>query len=260
MEKLGKIFMGAAVAIAAMGQAQAINIDSWTGEGSYGTLGADGVVGLAPVTGTTQYGWVSTSNGIEGLGLDGIGGSGSATTGSKITSNLFSASAGDSLEFFFNYVTSDGAGFADYGWARLLNEDMSQAALLFTARTTPGGDTVPGFGMPTPEATLSPNSTPIIAGGPAWSPLATDSGDCWSTGCGYTGWIQANYNIATTGNYFLEIGAVNWDDSAYQTGMAFDGATIGGVDISVPVSEPGILALLAMGVVGLFSSRRRLAK
>jgi hypothetical protein len=32
---------------------------------------------------------------------------------------MFAATAGTALNFYFNYVTSDGAGFADYGWAEL---------------------------------------------------------------------------------------------------------------------------------------------
>lgn len=252
----------------------AISISGWDGVGSFGVSGADGVVTLSPFPGSTQYGWVSTEDGQSGVGLTDVGGDGEPTTGSVITSKGFSASSGASLQFFFNYVTSDGAGYADYAWARLLNEDKSEAALLFTARTTPGGNTVPGFAMPDPAASLDPGNVSIIAGGPVWSPLGSDSGECYDDGCGYTGWVKASYQIAAGANYFLELGVTNWNDSAYQSGLAFDGATIGGVEIDDPVNggpgngdpgngdpvavaEPGTVALLALGLAGIVSVRRR---
>jgi hypothetical protein len=235
--------------------AQAIVISSWSGVGNYGSLGADGVV-TAPPSGDAQYGWVSTAQGIGSVGL----GLGSETNGSVITSPLFSAGAGDLLEFYFNFVTSDGAGYADYGWAKLLDNANNDYALLFTARTTPGGDTVPGFGMPALNATLDPASTPIIPGGPVWAPLGGSSGGCYSTGCGYTDWIKASFAIADAGLYALQIGVVNWGDTAYNTGMAFDGATIAGGDIGnggTPVPEPAAMLLMGTGIAGLIATRRK---
>ncbi|GGD49935.1 NF038132 family protein [Lacimicrobium alkaliphilum] len=256
-----KIAAFAMASMLAAAPASAILLTGWTGVGNSGTLGADGDVTLSPF-GDSQYGYVTTAGGVNGVGLPGVGGTGSATDGSVITSPIFAAEAGDALEFYFNYVTSDGAGFADYAWARLLDADSNEIALLFTARTRDdGGDTVPGFGMPAPVASLTPGSTPIITddeGGPDWSALGSDSGSCWSTGCGYTGWIQAAYNIGAAGNYRLEMGVVNWTDSDYDSGMAFDGATIGGQVIGEPteVPAPAPLALLGLGLISLWLSRR----
>lgn len=229
---------------------------SWSCAGSCGVSGANGVVGLAP-TGGTQYGWISTNNGVSGVALPGVGGSGNATTGSILRSNLFTANMNELLNFSFNFVTSDGAGFADYAWARLLDATSNQVALLFTARTAASGSIVPGFSMPVPSVTLDPTNVPIIGGGPAWAPLGSDSGTCYSGGCGYTGWIKSSYALQATGTYQLEFGVTNWIDSSYHTGMAIDGVTINGRDITNPVSAPASLGMLGLGLVGLALRRRR---
>ncbi|GGO68497.1 NF038132 family protein [Bowmanella pacifica] len=236
------------------GQASASLMTGWTGQGNFGGTAGDGDITTSP-HGSAQFGYVSTNNGVSGVGLPGVGGTGTPQDGSVALSPLFAAGAGDSLEFFFNYVTSDGAGYADYAWARLLDSSMNQVALLFTARTAETGDTVPGFDMPAPEATLDPTSTPIIGGGPLWSVLGSDSGDCFDDGCGYTGWIKASYNIANAGNYYLQMGVVNWDDNSYDSAMAFDGATVGGNVIGVPVPAP--LALMGLGLLALGFARKR---
>ncbi len=263
MKKLSLVLV-TSVAVAAFcftGEAKAALFDAgipagWTCVGNCGTLGANGVVTLAP-SGGSQYGWVSSEGGLSNSGL----GIGSETNGSVLQSSLFSANAGDPLDFQFNFVTSDGAGYADYAWSRLLDSSANEVALLFTARTTPAGNSVPGFGMPVIAATINPAMVTIIPGGPSWSPLGGSSGACYSTGCGYTDWTQSTYNIAASGNYILEFGVVNWVDQSYDTGLAFDGIMVGGVPIggggNPVVPEPATMALLGSGLLGFVGLRRK---
>jgi PEP-CTERM motif len=234
----------------------------WTCSGNCGSSGADGVVTLSP-TGNGSYQWASTNNGIDGVGVLPTGAIGTETNGSTLATSVFSVSAGTPLSFYFNYVTSDGAGFSDYAWAELFNSSKTPVALLFTARTEPTGSIVPGTGLPNPLATLHPGSVPIIGGGPSWSPLGPSSGTCFDAGCGYTGWVNSSYVIPNAGNYYLEIGVTNWDDTLFDSGLAVDGVTIGGVPITpsgpppTTTPEPGTLALVSLGLAGLVARTRK---
>jgi hypothetical protein len=242
----------------------------WTTVGTAGTLGANGVVSLAP-GGGSAYGYVSTA----GSSVFGIGyGLGSEQNGSTLTSQAFTASAGTPLQFSFNFVTSDG-GNSDYAYANLvaITGDSQPSiggtiGVLFDARAEPSGTIAPGVGLPTPLATLTPSSVPIIPGGPSWAPLGSSSGQCYDAGCGFTGWIQSTYDIAAAGTYELQFGVTNWLNTGYDTGLAFDGITVGGAPIvsagGGPMSAPEIdpasaasgLTLLLGGLVVLGGRRQ----
>lgn len=227
----------------------------YTYTGNAGTDGADGVVTLSPY-GSSAYMYISTNGGASGVGALPTGTLGSETNGTLLTSPVFSANAGDHLKFYFNYVTSDGAGYADYAWAAVENKGTSAWTYLVTARTEPTGSIIPGTGMPAVSGTLTPSSVPIIAGGPTWSELGSSSGSCFAGGCGYTGWVLSDYIIPTAGNYELDFGTVNWSDTGWDSGLAIDGATIAGKPIS-GVPEPATMLLLGLGLIGLAGVRRK---
>jgi hypothetical protein len=228
------------------------------GDSNCGTLGADGNVTASPQGG--EYGYVVTAPGVTNNGDLNIGiGDEGETNSSVANSPTFSAGTSTDLKFYFNYITSDGAQFTEYAWVQLINAVTAETTILFTARTTTSGDTVPGNGLPglAPGVTLTPASTAIIPGATNWSPLGEFSGECFSTGCGSTGWIAMDYEIPTPGNYYLQFGVVNWLDESYDTGLAFDGITINGVPIDPTVPEPATLALAGLALAGLAATRRR---
>jgi hypothetical protein len=212
------------------------------------------------VTGAAE--WISTNNGVATAGY----GLGSETNGTTLTTGLFSANANSHLDYNFNYVTSDGAqqtNYADYAWVQLFDSSNNLVATLLTARTQPTGNIIPGFGLPAIDATLTPAAVPIIAGAPTWSPLgATWSNTCFGPGCGYTGWVNSQYTIASAGSYYLVFGVVNWIDEYYDSGLAFNGVKIDGKPIDVGNTPlPAALPLFASGLGGLgFLALRRKRK
>jgi len=236
--------------------AAAIDLTGWQcmPSASCGTQNVQGTNDPVTVPPTEPYGWVSTAGGLApgvvvipdtiktyngGTAASGV------VNASRIDSPVFHANANQILSFNFNYITSDGGPYPDFAWARLVDMDGHDVAILFTARTMPSGTIVPGANLPPlplgADLTLTPPSTPILtpptgysppAPGPNWAPLGVGSaGLCYAAGCGYTGWVHAEYKIPATGNYRLEFGVANWTDTAYNSGLAFYGAMIGGIVI-----------------------------
>lgn len=235
--------------------------------GTCGTDTTDGDVTNPP--GFSSYMYVTTTGGTTGGGtLPAVFGSSgvTSTNGSTYTTSSFSTTAGELINFEFNYVTSDGSGFPDYAWAALSSTDGGADYLIFSAQTQPTGNTVPGFTMPAlaTGTSLIPSSSPITAGsgstgGPVWSELGSSSGLCYAAGCGLTGWIESEFTGETADNYVLEFGVSNANDTAYDSGLAFAGVEVGGVPVTGAVPEPSSLVLIgtAIGALAVVRSRRR---
>ena len=221
--------------------------------GNCGTVAPNGSISAPPGGGTIQF--VSTAGGTTGAGQIGsVGG----TNGSEFITDNFSAVAGDPLAFNFNYITTDGSGFSDYAFAELQTSLGATVAYLFTARTVPPpGNTSPGFGLPANGATLTPGSTPIISGQTIFSPLGTDSGRCFDSGCGNTGWIASLFNIGQSGDFRLRFGVTNFSDTQFQSALAFSGVTVNNAPVIGAVPEPTTWAMMLIGFGAIGASMRR---
>ena len=262
---------GAAALPAAAGPVALPTVGS-TCSGVCGSSAADGDIGLSPL-GQARYGYVATAGstalGVSPLTLD-DNSRGGQTNGSTWTSGLFNATAGDQIDVWFNYASTDGKGFDDYAWARLLDAGSGGlVAWLFTARSSNSstGNIVPGdvvtkkefdprdsiLNYDSYEFTSKTVDDPID-----WQPLGDSNGTCWrdnASGCGFTGWLQSRHVFASAGSFRLEVGVINWGDEAYDSGLAFD---VAGLAMAQTVPEPGTLPLWAVAA-GMAALVRRKA-
>lgn len=228
---------------AALAAAPAVRADTCIG--NCDQSGPDGVVSAPP--GGSNYTWISTSGGQAGVGqIPSVGG----TNGSELISDPFYAASGSVVQFNFNYITSDGSGFADYGWAEL--RGTTSSIYLFTARTQPDGTIAPGFGLPGVNATLNPSAVPIRPGETTWAPLGGSSGSCFAAGCGQTGWVGSSYTVSQADTYQLVFGVTNWADTAFDSGMAFSGLLLDGLVIGDGSSAESPLLPSDLGSGGEF--------
>jgi len=238
--------------------------------GNCGTDTANGDVTNPP--GFSSYNYVSTFQGKDQGGLlpAVFGPPGVITTdGSTFTTGSFTATAGEQINFEFNYVTSDGTTtFPDYAWAALMSTTGGANYLIFSAQTQPSPiNTVPGKTMPalSPGASLTPSTSPITPGsgattGPVWAELGGSSGDCYGgpgQGCGLTGWITSNFNGEAADTYVLKFGVSNASDQALDTGLAFAGVEVGGVPVGGSVPEPSSIVLMGSALTALAVVLRR---
>lgn len=226
---------------------------------------------LSPLA-SAAYGYVATagsaSYGTSPLVLD-SNSRGIETNGSRMLFAPFPAQAGDRIDVLFNYVSTDGKGFDDYAWARLVDADtQTLVAWLFTARSSNSatGNIVPGDVLRRDEFdprqvivnyddfdfTSKTVDDPID-----WAPLGASNGTCRrdnAPGCGFTGWLQSRHSFAQAGQYRLEVGVVNWGDEAYDSGLAFD---VRGLTAAVPEPAPWQLFIAAVLVGAVRRSTRR---
>lgn len=245
----------------------------WACTGACGSSAPQGDVGASPA-GSARYAYVTTwgsaSVGVSPLALPGNSrGNGTETNGSRLASPSFNAAAGDTLSLHFSYVSTDGKGFDDYAWARLVDAGTGNvAAWLFTARSSNSstGNIVPGDVLDRDdfdprevivdyknfEFTSKTVDNPVD-----WAPLGLSNGTCWrdnAAGCGTTGWLNSRITLAQGGSFRVEFGVVNWGDEAFDSGLAFDMA---GLQAAAPVPEPASWALALLGVGVLIGRRRR---
>lgn len=265
----------------------AIDQVSWFATGAAGLIEGTSTIPLSP-TGNGYFGFVTTAGGAGHLGspdnvsplvlkTDGKGNEGT-NNGTKIVSDAFSGIAGDTLTLHFNYISTDGRGYDDYAWARLVDAaSNATAAWLFTARSTNSarGNVIPGDVLNRQVDNNAPDELDAVlndgdrigfnVSSTNWQPLGISSGYCWDDAntCGPSGWVKSSYTLAQTGSFRLEFGVANWGDEIFDSALAFDFAGIDAAKfpnapLITSVPEPSTYAMLlaGMALVGLIAARR----
>jgi hypothetical protein len=271
---------------AAQSAETAIHDLTWFATGAAGLIGETGTVPVS-ATGNTNFGFVTTAGGaghfgsadnVSPLDLKSDGKSNEGTNnGSKIVSSTFTGIEDNTLTLQFNYISTDGRGYDDYAWARLVNAGSNEtAAWLFTARSTNSarGNVVPGDVLNRQVDKDAPDELDAVLNNgesigfnvtsTVWQPLGGFSGYCWDDAntCGPSGWILSEYTFTTTGSYFLEFGVANWGDEVYDSALAFDfnglnAANFPNAPLITAVPEPETYAMMLAGLALLGSRVRR---
>lgn len=266
----------------------AIDQVNWLATGAAGLIEGTNTMPLSP-TGNSYFGFVTTAGGAGHFGspdnvsplilkADGKGNEGT-NNGTKIVSDAFSGIAGNTLTLHFNYISTDGRGYDDYAWARLVDAASNEtAAWLFTARSTNSarGNVIPGDVLNRQVDRDAPDQLDAVlndgdrigfdVSSTTWQPLGTSSGYCWDDAntCGPSGWVKSSYVLAQTGTFRLEFGVANWGDEIFDSALAFDfvgldAANFPNAPLIASVPEPSIQAMFLAGIAlaGVVALRRR---
>lgn len=149
--------------------------------------------------------------GVSILALDGNS-PGQQTNGSTWTSGPFNATAGDQIDVWFNYASTDGKGFDDYAWGLLAGCRQRRPGglalhgtqLQFQHRQHRAGRRGDEEGIDPRDRIVNYDSykfTSKTVDDPIdWQPLGGSNGTCWrdnAAGCGFTGWLQSCHAFAS---------------------------------------------------------------
>ncbi len=144
---------------------------------------------------------------------------GSLTYGSALYQD-FTANAGDTIDFAWNYVATDYVPFNDPAFALLIGSGGTVVDVLAS---------IHGSGVPVGTS-------------------------------GNSGWLNYSKTISTAGSYTLAFVTANDKDNVLQPYLHID-AGVGSCVPNcppVPVPAPGGIVIVALGLLGLANSRRRM--